>query len=349
MNQKPPPLPPNLYPPPMGAGAPPPEAAPDAPPDAPQASARRQGGSFRLFRLWGVNVYLHWTWLLVAVFAVQLRRDVYSSPIWPIAEYLTLFAIVLMHEFGHALACRSVGGVAERIVLWPLGGVAFVNPPPRPGPLLWSIVAGPLVNVLLVPVTIILWIATQSTSGDLRQYVQMIALINGVLLVFNLLPIYPLDGGQILRSLLWFIIGRARSLLVAAIIGLVGAAAILVLALFIGDWWLTILAAFGALQSWRGLKQAQLLQRMLVGPRHIDFACPHCHQPPPIGAFWRCDHCQTDIDAFIHTSACPACGHPSDITPCPTCGVASPPWAWAPPVYPAHYSTGSGVWAPPPG
>lgn len=72
---------------------------------------------------------------------------------WNIAEYLALFGIVLLHEFGHALACRQVGGKAERVVLWPLGGIALVQPPPRPGALLWSIAAGPLVNLVLVPLT----------------------------------------------------------------------------------------------------------------------------------------------------------------------------------------------------
>src|SRR6202035_248478 len=67
-------------------------------------------------------------------------------------EYLALFLIVMIHEFGHALACRQVGGTANQIVLWPLGGVAYVDPPPRPGAMLWSIAAGPLVNVALLPV-----------------------------------------------------------------------------------------------------------------------------------------------------------------------------------------------------
>ena len=52
---------------------------------------------------------------------------------WNALEYLALFLIVMIHEFGHALACRQVGGVANQIVLWPLGGVAYVNPPQRPG------------------------------------------------------------------------------------------------------------------------------------------------------------------------------------------------------------------------
>src|ERR1017187_4970942 len=109
-------------------------------------------GSFRLFRLFGINVFLHWSWFVIAVIRLQFHGLEYSSYIWYGLEYVTLFLIVLMHEFGHALACRSVGGQANQIVLWPLGGVAYVAPPPRPGAVLWSIVAGPLVNVVLAPV-----------------------------------------------------------------------------------------------------------------------------------------------------------------------------------------------------
>ena len=106
-------------------------------------------GSFRLFRIAGIEVFLHWSWFIVAVFDINNRRDSYSSLAWNAAEYVALFVIVLLHEFGHALACRQVGGQANRIILWPLGGVAFVAPPPRPGATLWAIAAGPLVNLVL--------------------------------------------------------------------------------------------------------------------------------------------------------------------------------------------------------
>src|SRR5438105_11992524 len=111
-------------------------------------------GSIRLFHLAGIDVFLHWSWFFVAALEISMRGRRYPSIAWNIAEYLTLFLIVTLHEFGHALACRQVGGTANRIMLWPLGGVAYVNPPPRPGALLWSIAAGPLVNVVLVPVTV---------------------------------------------------------------------------------------------------------------------------------------------------------------------------------------------------
>src|SRR5579863_10452634 len=111
-----------------------------------------QQGSIRLFRLSGIDVFLHWSWFFMAVYEINTRSGLYSSVRWNVLEYLALFGIVLLHEFGHALACRSVGGTADRIMLWPLGGVAYVDPPQRPGATLWSIAAGPLVNVALLPV-----------------------------------------------------------------------------------------------------------------------------------------------------------------------------------------------------
>src|SRR5215469_460108 len=121
-------------------------------------------GSIRLFRFSGIDVFLHWSWFVVAVYAIQSRAGRYTSFTWNILEYLALFLIVLLHEFGHALACRQVGGVANRIVLWPLGGVAYVDPPPRPGATLWSIAAGPLVNVGLAPVLWGFYLASQAAD-----------------------------------------------------------------------------------------------------------------------------------------------------------------------------------------
>ena len=92
-----------------------------------------QGGSIRLFKVAGIEVFLHWSWFLVAVYEVQVWRSMFSSPLWALLLYIGLFVLVTMHEFGHALACRQVGGQANRIVLWPLGGIAFVSPPPRAG------------------------------------------------------------------------------------------------------------------------------------------------------------------------------------------------------------------------
>src|SRR3954454_24912569 len=123
------------------------------------------GGTIRLFKFSGIQVYLHFSWFLIAAYEFTQRKGLYASPIWAALEYVALFAIVLLHEFGHALACRQTGGVADRIVLWPLGGIAFVNPPRRPGAMLWSIAAGPLVNVILLPLLTIALSMTRARAG----------------------------------------------------------------------------------------------------------------------------------------------------------------------------------------
>ena len=125
-------------------------------------------GSIRLFRFSGIDVFLHWSWFLVAFYEIQ-RGGIghYSSVTWAVLEYLALFLIVTLHEFGHALACRQVGGQANQIVLWPLGGVAYVNPPQRPGATLWCIAAGPLVNVVLAP--IVMGVRTSEPGDGLVQ------------------------------------------------------------------------------------------------------------------------------------------------------------------------------------
>ena len=284
-------------------------------------SARQ--GSIHLFRFAGVDLFLHWSWFLVAVFEIQ-KTGRYSSLTWNILEYLALFLIVTLHEFGHALACRRVGGTANQIVLWPLGGVAYVNPPQRPGATLWSIAAGPLVNVVLLPIFGVAYFLSRSlgwpaSMPDLYTLVRSILTIDVVLFVFNMLPIYPLDGGQILRALLWFVMGRARSLLVATIVGLIGIAGFIGLAFWMHSVWYGAMAAFMLLNCWGGLKHAQALLRFAKLPRREGFACPSCKTAPPIGVFWKCGQCGQAFDTFVTRAVCPRCLD---------CGEAHPMSEW---------------------
>ena len=303
-------------------------------------------GAFRLFRVAGIDVFLHWSWLLVAVFQIKARAQSYSSPLWNVAEYLTIFGIVLLHEFGHALACRQVGGVAERIVLWPLGGVAYVRPPQRPGAVLWSIAAGPLVNVALVPITILLFVMIQMLGWaeelpDLDHFLFTALWINGLLLFFNILPIYPLDGGQILQALLWFIIGRARSLLVASVLGLLASLVLITYALKTGNWWLVILTLFLVSRAWQGFQIARALAKLAKMPRHREFACPSCGAAPLMGEFWVCDQCQSRFDPFQHAAVCPECGTQFAETSCIECQQRHPMAQWLPSAVPAGSSSNS--------
>jgi Zn-dependent protease len=229
-------------------------------------------GSVQIFRFAGIRVFLHWSWFVVAIFSIRNRTGEYGSMFWNAIEYLALFLIVLLHEFGHAFACRQVGGTADQIVLWPLGGVAYVLPPSRPGAMLWSIAAGPLVNVMLVPVLSLILILSRfagwpESLPDVYDLMRNTWFINLAILFFNLLPIYPLDGGQILRSLLWFPLGRARSLQVAALIGFVGVAGIVALAFWLRSMWIGIMAVFVFLNCRGGLLQARALARAESGLR----------------------------------------------------------------------------------
>jgi uncharacterized protein (TIGR03067 family) len=326
----------------------PPESPPGRPPAAPSDSpdSRIQGGSIRLFRVAGIDVLLHWSWFLFAFLRLQSGGSDnsfglahYESQVWYVVEYLALFGMVLLHEFGHVLACRSVGGIANRIILWPLGGIAFVDPPPRPGALLWSIAAGPLVNVLLLAPTIGFWLVCraagyQDAAPDLYRFAAGLAWINGYLLLFNVLPVYPLDGGKILQALLWFVMGRARSLLVAAAIGLLTGLGLFVVAIIERSLVWGVMAGLGLLISLAGLQSARALGRMLGAPRREEAACPACGAAPPTGNFWACPRCWARFDVFAAGGNCPNCSTALAAVLCPACVRGRPYRDWYPEVIP---------------
>jgi Zn-dependent protease len=195
----------------------------------------------------------------------------YSTGVWNLLEYVVLFGLVFVHELGHAVACRQVGGRVESIVLGPFGGSAYVTPPPRPGPLLWTTVGGLLVNLALIPVTFGLFLLYHfaGDGGDFDRFLRTVAILNALLLLFNLLPMYPMDGGQILHATLWVFLGRARSLLVVSFLGVVGGIALVGLAAALGGgWaWTAVLAVFVAWQSIVGFLAADALSR--PGVEHL--------------------------------------------------------------------------------
>ena len=216
----------------------------------------------RLFKVFGITVYLHFSWLIVAIIEIQHRSGNYSSLVFNIAEYLALFFIVLLHEFGHSLACKQVGGSSDTIMLWPLGGIAYVSPPQRPGAILWSIAAGPLVNLVLGALSFAGFIAMSfagmdQSAPDLFQLVNAFVFINVALFLFNILPIYPLDGGQILRAILWFFVGPVKSLRISSVVGMLGAAAFCLFSVMTGRILLLLLSLFLLMHAFKAFKAAR--------------------------------------------------------------------------------------------
>lgn len=244
--------------------------SPDAPPP----------GTWPLFKFRGIRVFLHWTWILYAIYRINIARGGYPHIGWDIAQFLMLFVIVLLHEFGHAFAARQVGGKADRILLWPFGGIAFVETPPRPGAYLWGIAAGPLVNVALFPVFYFLasgycdplerqsfWIFFHGAGVEpLGQFLYSVFLLNTVMLIFNLLPVYPMDGGQILRGVLWYMAGPIKSLLIAAWVGLIlGGAIVLYVGIYLESLFMAIMMGLMVYQSWSVIQNVRAWKRRAAG------------------------------------------------------------------------------------
>jgi hypothetical protein len=165
-----------------------------------------------------------------------------------------------------------------------------------------------------------------------------LAAINIGLLIFNLLPIFPLDGGQILQGLLWFVLGRALSLMIVTVIGLVTGLVLLAVALGKQEWWFSILAGFAVLCSLGGLQRARLLWRMRSARSQPGVACPACGKAPPAGDFWQCPRCRAWFNLFERGGVCPGCGARLGETVCPECGHRHPFADWFAQALPAGES-----------
>ena len=174
-----------------------------------------RSSGLRAGRLFGIDIWLHW--ILLAIIALKLIDILlepgghYGAPMVAFASFaLALLVTILLHEFGHAYAAYRQGGDTEKIILWPLGGLAVCNAPQHPGSQFWVAAGGPLVNLALGLLAMGACLALGWNflpfSSELvfwQRLVQNLFLWNFVLLIVNLLPCYPLDGGRILHSLLW--------------------------------------------------------------------------------------------------------------------------------------------------
>jgi Zn-dependent protease/predicted transcriptional regulator len=174
------------------------------------------GRSLRIARIAGIPVGVSPWWLaIVALITWSLGASYFPEVIHgisPIASYalgfasaLLLFVSILAHEFGHALVARRYGVEVEEIDLWLLGGVSRMRGEAHdPLDELRYALAGPAVTLVIAACFgVAALLLPSSTPAALRALVEYQALVNGLILVFNLLPAFPLDGGRVLRSLLW--------------------------------------------------------------------------------------------------------------------------------------------------
>lgn len=212
-------------------------------------------GSLKLFTWFGIPVHLHWTFGLIFVYALWIgysnNLDIIST-VWLIGFFIALFGCVLLHEYGHSLTARRYGVETRDIILTPIGGIARLERmPEKPIQEFLVAIAGPLVNVVIAAVLFLLsmlifqgerwelfkWFLKSQflfsggeEAGDVMEetgasmsgilfYLPVLVATNIGLVVFNLIPAFPMDGGRIFRSLLAMRIGRVKATRAAAFVG----------------------------------------------------------------------------------------------------------------------------------
>ena len=196
-------------------------------------------GSVPLFTLFGVRVRAHATLLVLLVGVLLFGFGQGANVTEKVQGFTILGAIILLHEFGHCFGARWTGGQADEVMLWPLGGLAMAMSRRRPLPTFITVAAGPAVNVLIwVACVLSIYLISgelllgpwslgrahpvNSTWLGLLGWLWWIHAINLALLIFNTLPVYPLDFGQLLQTVLWRPLGYYKSTLVTVNVGLVG-------------------------------------------------------------------------------------------------------------------------------
>jgi Zn-dependent protease len=215
------------------------------------------GWSLKLGKIFGIDIKVHLTFLLIVIWGA-FNYGGSAGPWYGVLVTLIIFLIVLLHELGHSVAALAFGIPVKDITLLPIGGVARLEKmPEKPLQELVVAVAGPLVNVvlavLLLPVVVVLMYVQQTPlSTNLMSQPGLLGLtfflliVNVSLLVFNMIPAFPLDGGRIFRATLGFFTSYERSTRIAVVVGRVFAVGLGLFA-FLGpqpQFWLAMIALF---------------------------------------------------------------------------------------------------------
>ncbi len=192
-------------------------------------------GSLNLGRLFGIRVQMHWTFLLIIAWAIYVgwsRGGSVESVLWTIALVLTIFVCVVLHELGHSLTARQYGIETKKITLLPIGGVASLDRMPEdPKQELLVAIMGPMVNVVIAAI-LYFFVSHQlyifQEPEEAQSFLQTINAdnflfylytTNILLVVFNAIPAFPMDGGRVLRALLSMRMDRVKATQIAASLG----------------------------------------------------------------------------------------------------------------------------------
>src|SRR5579864_1611916 len=176
-------------------------------------------GSFRIGKIAGIDIEVHVSWIIILVLltvslATGWFRQLY--PGWSTATYwliaflssLLLFVSVLLHELAHSLVARRRGLPVQSITLFIFGGVSNIErEPPSPGIEFQLAFVGPLTSLVIGVACFLLQVPLRGSNTPLEGILYYLAVTNILLGLFNLMPGFPLDGGRVLRSIIWTITG----------------------------------------------------------------------------------------------------------------------------------------------
>ncbi len=183
------------------------------------------GKAFNLGKLFGIQFRLHFTWFIIFILVtVLLVYPDYSKWLYWIIGIITsllFFASVVAHELAHSLVGRANGIPIKSITLFIFGGAAqMTKEVTRPSAELRMAAAGPICSLVIGGLFGLLWLLMPNIPEPVAIMILWLAVMNGMLAAFNLIPGFPLDGGRVFRSLLWHFTGSySRSTRIATRVG----------------------------------------------------------------------------------------------------------------------------------
>lgn len=235
-------------------------------------------GTLKIATMFKIPVYLHWSFPLIFIYILIVGLHAGSS--WQematiAALTLTVFFCVLLHEYGHALTARKYGVQTRDIILSPIGGIARLERiPDKPAEELKVALAGPAVNVViaLILLAIIYFLRKDGlyyTGESELEAIQnsdnilpLLLLVNIILVVFNMIPAFPMDGGRVLRSILAMKMDRVKATRIAYIVAQVAAVLMFLYAIYCEQYimcFIAIFVVFTSRMEWKSVARGAVL------------------------------------------------------------------------------------------
>jgi Zn-dependent protease/predicted transcriptional regulator len=248
--------------------------------------------AFRVARVAEIDIKVHVTFfiiLLLAAFQWGSNTGTAAGALFGVALMILLFVCITLHELGHSLVAQRFGIPVREITLLPLGGVAqLTKNPERPLHELLIAAAGPAVNIVLAAVLALIvglnsgvlldgqgLLPDDTTSTSFGAMARWLLAANISIVLFNLIPAFPLDGGRILRALLAMRLGMPRATRIASVIGQIIAIGLGIYGVVSGNFVLTLIAVFiffGAGQENAVAQSKTVLTTKLIGDAYNKHA-----------------------------------------------------------------------------